>query len=337
MRSFGWTTASGALSLNDSQELRLVLNDVIYILLHASQLASLSLPLQSHPLMLSVPLRTTPTTLRSIRVSISIDNMFDAIELISQLQYLEHLSVTSHEIDWSTIPKGWTLPRLRTLYWSANQSPNTANQSHNNVSFLEKCSMPLLTTLTLGLRTLVDGAPSIVGYLKSLPSIRIFKTHGPSELFPQVIPFVTAPTLSIDSNGDTPPSVLAFLPPAVQTLIIHYTTGGTALWQLLDQITMQEGSGSLRRVQITFDWFWPLFHPDLDFSWLKMPDSYMPRSPLETRKLLYDSFVARLLSYSYLLGKRGIVILDAEGRTVSITHTNPTMDGIKSLGPPLRS
>jgi hypothetical protein len=326
IRAFGWTSISV-----EYEHIKDIFDDIVYILLHASQLRSLWLPLQSTPVMFSTPLQMTPNTLRTICVIITPLTVFDAVALISQCLYVEHLSVTSYAVDWSTVLGRWNLPRMRTLLWGSSKSAH-------NILFLKKCSLPSLAHLTfddLDPTHVAGGESKIIGYLNSINPLHSLNLHIPPESFPGVIPFVTAPVLGIDGGRASTMDLLVFLPPAVHTLIIHDVKGVSDIWRLLDRI--REVVGSVQQIQITFDYFRSILRPEADFSWLRMPEGYRPELDLESRKSLYGLFITRLFSHAYMLGKRGIVILDAEGRTVSMTHTNSTMAGRKSLGLPLRS
>jgi hypothetical protein len=271
---------------------------LLVVLLYATSLRDVRLPLSAYPSLLGILGHSTAFTLMRLEICPR-KHLQPGLIYVNRLDALTSLFIRSNGA-FSTVDAsfpGWALPSLRTLAWHRGSDSNDVADAR----FLARCSFPLLADATISLPSLdQEGIGHLRTFLTAHPRVQRLALHCADE--PRMhgaFPFTHCSHLvALDKMPGA--AVLTALPPSVRFLTLPSRVNGAKPWDIFEELLKPSIITNLEEIRVQGN-------DDGSFVWTDGRKSEK-----------HAQFIGHLLSYAPALGARGIMIVDQKGKSPTI-------------------
>jgi hypothetical protein len=282
------------------------------MLLHFTQLKSITWPMDGDPSLLCIAMHISVSTLHSLTMSVSEEAIY-ALDHLSDLSNLQVLTIIPDPEIFPLTITPWTLKSLTTLRMEACSDDMSAT-----VTFLARCSLPALKTLEFS-----DPVPedeSVTGLVRLLhqhDSLEKLNLPLNSVHYEAVVPEAKAKSFSVHPASV---DILPFLSKTVIALRLGYIpsvdddrpNNATEILQILKDLASARPHTAIQCVQI----YW-------DDGWSGGPLTWT--TPVVTSEAPQSCDIAILIAgalrHAISLAGAGIKLVDESGMTIEECFT----------------
>jgi hypothetical protein len=296
-------------------------NDAIRVACQALQLQSFHMTNFCRPSVLSILcLAPLVNTIRNLHITLDISQMPSETLVavtpnLNRFHALEDLSITCHH-DWPIADTpGLCLAQLRAFTWKSR----CYNQGAN-VVFLDKCHLEDLTTLRLIFwdedQFRAEGLNSTLRFLWRLPRLRSLALSLPDQHLVDYLPHIPSCISLLDfSEVDLTKRVIPALPKSVTRLRVSVSSDpDDPLWDVLGRLAAKD-----TKLQLVYLTTWGSSGGATPFSW---STGLAGLTNYELPEWEVAIVTGRLLAHATVLSRKGIKMLDGEGRAASVCLSN---------------